>query len=290
MTRVRNVHTVTTQMGERLVGVLGLGLIGSIWARHLHADGILGGAWNRTPKPDFPAWCPHPRVVLDRCEVVILCLADPQAVWTVIDSAFPALGEHHLIIQTSTIDPGSAARFEHVTHAGGARYVEAPFTGSQPGAESRKTVFYLGGNDASIEEAEPVLRHLSHKHFRIGTVSQAAALKLAFNLQIAAQAQALCESLRLCRDLGISDNTFFECLRPNAAWSGVIALKEPKLRTRDYSPQFSIKHLEKDIRLALEAGEEDELPVTRVLAARLQEALARGLGEDDFAALYQLYD
>lgn len=278
------------KMSERNVGILGLGLIGSIWARHLEADGRLGAAWNRTPKPDFPRCCEHPRVVLERCETVLICLSDPAAVWRVIDAAFPSLGARHLIIQTSTIDPESAARFEHVAMAADARYVEAPFTGSEPGARNRETVYYLGGEESSITEAERTLRHLSRKRFRIGTVAQAAALKLAFNLQIAAQAQALSEGLHLCRELNISDDVFFDCLRPNAAWSGVTALKEPKLRAGDYSPQFAMKHMAKDIRLALKGMGPGQLPVTQAVSGQLERALREGLAEEDFAALYRLME
>jgi len=277
-------------MSGNTVGVLGLGLIGSIWARHLEADGSLGGVWNRTPKPTFPQWCGHPREVFERCETVIICVADPRAVWEVIDKAFPSIEERHLIIQSSTIDPYHAARFEHIARAAAARYVEAPFTGSKPAAEKRETVFYLGGDPAYVDEAEPILTPLSKRRFRVGTVSQAATLKLAFNLQIAAQAQALCESLYFCREAGIADEVFFECLRPNVAWSGLTALKEPKLRTRDYRPQFSIKHLAKDVRLALGAASEESIPLTARVSERLEEALRQGMGEDDFAALYRLLE
>jgi 3-hydroxyisobutyrate dehydrogenase-like beta-hydroxyacid dehydrogenase len=275
-------------MSVTTVGVLGLGLIGSIWARHLEADGLLGGVWNRTPQPEFPRWCAHPVEVLRRCEAIILCVSDPRAVWEVIDAAFPALGERHLLIQSSTIDPYHAARFEHVAKAVHARYVEAPFTGSKPAAERRETVFYLGGAPACVEAAESVLTPLSRERFRVGTVSQAATLKLAFNLQIAAQAQILCESLHFCRDAGITDETFFACLRPNVAWSGLTTLKEPKLKAGDYSPQFAVKHLAKDIRLAVGAAEENGMPLGEAVSSRLEEALALGMGEEDFIALYKL--
>ena len=185
-------------MSESSVGVVGLGLIGSIWARHLEADGILGGVWNRTPRADFPRWCDHPSGVFERCGTVIICVADPRAVGSVMESALPAMNARHLIIQSSTIDPSHAARFEQIAKAAGARYVEAPFTGSKPAAERRETIFYLGGMEEWIDEAEKVLERISLKRFRVGTVAQAATLKLAFNLQIAAQAQILCESLHFC--------------------------------------------------------------------------------------------
>lgn len=280
----------TDAMSSHTVGVLGLGLIGSIWARHFEADGRLGGAWSRTARPDFPQWCETPREVFDRCDTVIICVADPQAVWAVVDAAFPSISERHLIIQSSTIDPYHAARFEHVSRAGDARYVEAPFTGSKPAAERRETVFYLGGNPEYVAEADSVLAPISKFRFRVGTASQAATLKLAFNMQIAAQAQILCESLNFSRDAGISDEVFFQCLRPNVAWSGLTTLKEPKLREGDYSPQFSIKHMAKDLRLANGAIEPGRARLAATVAACLNDALAMGLGDEDFIALYKLLE
>ncbi|MFP4539995.1 MAG: NAD(P)-dependent oxidoreductase [Opitutales bacterium] len=275
-------------MSNPRVGLLGLGLIGSVWARHLHADGVLGGAWNRTPQPEFPGWCPDPAEVCARSEVLIICVADPVAVEEVLEAAGGALQPHHLVVQSSTIDPRSAERFAAWVEARGARYVEAPFTGSLPAAQARETVFYLGGAEAVLEAVEPVLAPLSKARFRVGSAPQAATLKLAFNMQIAAQAQMLCESLHLCREAGIADDTFFACLRPNVAWSGLTTLKEPKLRAADYAPQFSVKHLAKDVRLALASGAATALPATTAVSAKLEEALAAGFGEEDFIALYKL--
>ena len=87
---------------------------------------------------------------------------------------------------------------------------------------------------------------------------------------------------------GIPDDTFFACLRPNVAWSGLTTLKEPKLRAGDYAPQFSVKHLAKDVRLAIGAADESSLPLAASVSARLEEALARGMGDEDFVALYKL--
>src|SRR5690606_234988 len=110
---------------------------------------------------------------------------------------------------------------------------------------------YLGGEPAAMEAAEPVLERISDARLPIGSCSQAASLKLAMNLQIAVQAKVLCESLSFARKAGIGDDTFFDALRKNAAWSGLTALKEPKLREADFSPQFSVKHMLKDMRLLL---------------------------------------
>lgn len=270
-------------------GILGLGLIGSIWARHLHDDGWLAGSWNRTPKPDFPAWRNSPAEVADAADALIVVVSDPPAVDAVLRSLEPRLGPRHVVIQNSTIDPVSSRRFEALVKARGAAYVEAPFSGSKPGAETRRTVYYLGGDATAIARATPVLERLSQQRFVVGTGEQAALLKLASNLQIAVQLEALCETLRWARAAGLEDEVFFNMLRGNMAWSGVYQIKEPKLRARDYTPQFAVRHMLKDVRLALGAAP-TPLPLGDVLATRLSLAAERGWAEDDYSAIYRLLE
>ena len=269
------------------LAVLGLGIIGSTWARHLEHDGVLAASWNRTLQPDFPRWTDSPAEAADRAETLIIVVADPPAVESVLLQLAPRLTARHLVIQSSTIDPESSQAFAALVAERGAAYVEAPFTGSKPAAEQRQTIFYLGGETAAVERARAVLTRLSKQQFVIGTGAQAATLKLACNLQIVTQLEALCEALAWSRQAGITDDIFFSALRTNAAWSGVAQLKEPKLRARDYAPQFSVKHMLKDLRLAL-ATVPGQLPVVETVAERLQAVQDRGGGDDDMSALLRL--
>jgi 3-hydroxyisobutyrate dehydrogenase-like beta-hydroxyacid dehydrogenase len=266
------------------VAVLGLGLIGSVWARHLRAAGRLTACWNRTPQTGWRESVATPGEAAERADTVLVVVADPPAVASVIAAMAPALTPRHLVIQSSTIGPAdSAAMFAAVT-ATGARYLEAPFTGSKPAAEQKQTVFYLGGEPAEVAAAEPALSLISARRIPVGTGEQACTVKLAMNLQIAVQAEALCEALHTARRAGVSDDTFFSCMKGNASWSGVAALKEPKLRTADYAPQFSVKHLLKDLRLLRTAA--GPLPALDTLIDRLTAAANHGHADHDFIALY----
>lgn len=270
------------------VSILGLGIIGSIWAAHYEKDGVLAATWNRTPKPDVPRSAGSALGAAEAGDVIHIVVAGPPAVQAVLDSIADALAPGKLVIQSSTIDPESSERFAAFVRSHGARYVEAPFTGSKPAAESRQTVFYVGGDAADLERAEPLLARISAHRLRIGTGPQAAAVKLAMNLQIACLMQALSESLILARSAGVSDDVFFQVLERNAAYSGVVKLKEGKLRQADFSPQFSIKHMHKDIRLALAAQHAHALPATEAVRAQLASAEQRGLGDEDYSALFKL--
>ena len=270
------------------IGVLGLGIIGGVWARHYHAAGILAGAWNRTPQPEFPQWKPAAVDVARAADIVQIVVADPPAVRGVLESILPALEPGKIVVQSSTIDPASSDAFRALVLGRGARYLEAPFTGSKPAAEQRQTVYYIGGDAALVAELEPVLALVSATRLHVGDHKQAATLKLAMNLNIAAQMQALCEALTIARRAGIGDDTFFGAISKNVSYSGVTKLKEPKLRAGDYAPQFSVKHMLKDMRLASAMNGCTDMLVLDAVREALAAAARAGFADEDFSALMKV--
>jgi len=269
------------------IGVLGLGIIGESWARRYHAAGRLVGTWNRTAKPDAPQWKATAREVAAAAAVTHIVVADPLAVSSVLDAILPVLGPGKAVVQSSTIDPESAAACEARVRATGASYVESPFTGSKPAAEAGTVVFFMGGDVHALDAVEPLLALVSETRFRLPKVRQAAALKLAMNLNIAAQMQALSESLTFARRAGIDDDFYFQVLAKNVSNSGLARLKEGKLKTNDFAPQFSVKHMHKDMRLAGAAGGMS-LPLLETVRGCLARAEAQGMGDDDFSSLIRL--
>jgi len=270
------------------VAVLGLGLIGSVWARHLAADGVLAGCWNRSPKPEQPGWQEQVSGAISGADVVMICVADPPAVAGILEQVLPQLGPGRLVIQCSTIDPDSSQRFAAQVEATGAAYLESPFTGSKPAAEQRQTVYFVGDSGAQAERAEATLARLSRARIRFADGRAACAIKLALNLQLAVMVEALAESLSYARAAGIPDEAYFACLRENVGWSGLAALKEPKLKNADYSPQFSLKHMHKDVRLTRASAGALDLPALAMIDQRFAEAQAAGLAEEDFCAVAKL--
>lgn len=270
------------------IGVLGLGIIGSVWARHYATAGVLAGAWNRTAKRDFPQWRETPETVAAAADVIQIVIADPPAVRAVLQQIASTLGAGKIVVQSSTIDPDSSDEFRALVTGRGAHYLEAPFTGSKPAAEQRQTVFYLGGEAGLIAQLEPLLSLVSATRFHIGDNRQAATLKLVMNLNIAGQMEALSEALTLARHAQISDEVFFRALAPNVSYSGVAKLKEPKLRARDFAPQFSVKHMAKDMRLATRLRGANVAPLLATVKEQLAAAERAGLADEDYSAVIKL--
>jgi 3-hydroxyisobutyrate dehydrogenase-like beta-hydroxyacid dehydrogenase len=273
------------------ISVLGLGIIGSAWAKNLIADGHNVRCWNRSPK-NFPNFTPSIQDAVDGADFIFIIVADPLAVQSVLEQIQPKLHAGQMVIQSSTISAKWTGQFAAQVQKTGALFLEAPFTGSKPAAEQRQTVYYLGGEADVIEKARPVLKSLSSVMLHIGPLGSASTLKLAMNLNLAGVAQTLCESLTLCRKAGISDDVYFAALARNAGRSGLADLKESKLRQHDYSPQFSLKHMGKDLRLALETAAEFSQPLeqTAHLKAAYDKGIAAGWADDDFVGLMRLLE
>jgi 3-hydroxyisobutyrate dehydrogenase-like beta-hydroxyacid dehydrogenase len=273
---------------NKTIGVIGLGIIGGVWTRNYAAGGRLAGCWNRTPQPEMPAWKNSPEEVAAAADVVQIVVADPPAVAGILEKILPRLGPGKILVQSSTIDPASSEKFSAEVAARGARYLEAPFTGSKPAAENRQTVFFLGGDAALVAELEPLLALISAHRFHIGTGVQAASIKLALNLNILAQMEGLAEALTMARRAGLSDDLFFRVLEKNVGYSPLVKLKEQKLRAGDFSPQFSVKHMHKDMRLASATAGAGRMPLLEALRERLRLAEERGGANEDFSSLIKL--
>ena len=269
--------------------VFGLGLIGSIWARRYAETGRLAASWSRRSGAGLPERREDPVEAARAARILHFCLYDPPSVEAVLDRILPVLESGQLLVQSTTIDPEHAESFAARVRETGAAYVEAPFTGSSPAAEAGKTVFYLGGRPEDREAAREALAPLGERIFPFAGPREAAAIKLAMNVQIAGIVEAHAEGLVLARSAGIADEDFFAVLRENAAWSGVAALKEEKMRSGDLTPQFSAANMHKDLRLALEAAP-GELPTLRTVCERLAEWIQRGRGEEDFLAVLRLLE
>lgn len=268
------------------IAVLGLGIIGTPWAARYLAAGKLAGVWNRTRKPTVPAWKDTALQAASAADVTQIVVADPPAVSSVLEAILPALGPGKAVVQSSTIDPDSATSFEARVRATGASYVEAPFTGSKPAAEDGTTVFFMGGEAAAMDAVEPLLALVSQTRFRLSNVAKAAAMKLAMNVHVAGLMQTLSESLTFARRAGIDDELYFQVLSKNVSYSGLARLKEGKLKAGDFSPQFSVKHMRKDMRLADAAA--PGLPALATVLRCLGDAEARGMADDDFCSLIRL--
>jgi 3-hydroxyisobutyrate dehydrogenase-like beta-hydroxyacid dehydrogenase len=282
--------TSTSQPTQKHIGVIGLGIIGRAVAAHLRRKGFPVYVWSRSPRP-VPNFVGSPGELAGLCNYIQIFVSDEEALLQTSEQLSESLTPRHIVLAHSTVAPDSMRAAAEIVERRGARFVEASFTGSKPAAEKGELVYYVGGTEAALREARPILEASSKEIIYIGTIGQASAIKIATNMITAASAQAAAEALALVQALGVPLEKFVEAMRANASYSGTLALKLPKMLDRDFKPQFSVKHMLKDTQIASQIALSHYLDLGVTAAARdqLLEQVQWGHGDDDYSSVARKY-
>ncbi len=272
------------------VGVLGLGIIGSRVAENLRERGFHVFVWNRNPRP-VPNFVGAPAELAEMCDHIQIFVSDDDALLDVVRQMVPALGPRHIVIAHPTVAPHSMRTAADLVERRGARFVEAPFTGSKVGAEKGELVFYVAGDEVALREARPILEASSKEIIEMGEIGQATVVKLATNIATAASVQALAEGLALINHAGIPAEKFVAAMQNNASYSKTLSMKLPKMIENNFEPSFALKHMLKDMKIASQLGLSHhlELAVTTAARDRLLEQEQRGYAEEDFSVIARKY-
>ena len=272
------------------VGVLGLGLIGSRVAARVAAAGFPLAVWNRT-KRDFPALPPlaaSPADVARDAAVLQIFVAEDAALRTTVAALMPELSPRHMVISHATVAPATVCDVAAKVNAAGASFLDAPFTGSRDAAAAGQINYYIGGDEAVLERARPVLSASAKSILPVGRIGQASALKIATNIIAASAAVSLAEAIALLRHAGLDPSILTTALENNAARSGVVDLKLPCMLHGDFAPRFSAGNMRKDLRLARDAADPARRKLIDAMLELYEQTCAAGWGEEDFAAVLKV--
>ncbi len=278
------------------VAFLGLGIMGQAMATNLVKAGHEVTVWNRTPKPvEGAAVAQTPAAAAQGAEVVWLCVSDTDAVEQVVfghDGVQASLAEDMIIADSSTISPSATLRFAERIAAKGAAWVDAPMTGSKIGARDGTLVFIVGGDEANVERLKPLFAAMGKKIFRMGETAKGQATKLVMNLQIALIFEGFAEALTLAAKLGVDPQQLVSLIEATMVRSGVVEYKAPFILQRDFTPNFPLRLMHKDIRLALEAAKEArvKLPGLQTVEEIYEMATEDGHQDLDYAATLTLLE
>jgi 3-hydroxyisobutyrate dehydrogenase-like beta-hydroxyacid dehydrogenase len=278
------------------IGFAGLGLMGSRMARQFLDKGFPLTVWNRTPDKCEPLAAAGarvaqtPRELAEASEVVVACVADPNAVGRIVfaeDGVRAAARPGFRYLETSTISPGLARRVAEVLRARGADMLEAPVTGSKIGAEKGTLVLMTGGRREVHDELMPVMMAIGSKAIHCGEIGQASVVKLIGNTIISFMLEGLCEGLVVGRKAGLSIETMLEVIMASGYASPYFTFKGGAIARRDFDTHFSIDLLVKDQGLMLDEAATHRVPMPGLAAIRevFQAARAQGFGAEDIAAV-----
>jgi len=246
--------------------------------------------WNRTPKTVVGAHtAATPAEAAKDAQVVWICVADTKAVEAVLfgpGGVETVLQPGITVVDSSTIAPRATRDFAARVRAKGAEFVDAPVTGSKIAAENAQLLFMVGGPEKTVTALDPLFLALGKKAIRVGEAGAGESAKIGMNLMVAAIFQGFAEALSLTGKLGVPPEKLIELIQSSMVSNGVVDYKASSVLKQDWSPNFPIRLMLKDIHLMLDAAREEklELPALKEIEKIYQKAVDAGHANDDYAA------
>jgi 3-hydroxyisobutyrate dehydrogenase/2-hydroxy-3-oxopropionate reductase len=285
------------------LGFLGLGLMGYPMARNLLKAGHDVAVWSNTgakahqlaaeagAKP-----CATPAEVAQHAdEAVFLCVGNTEMAQEVIlgpNGIESGAKKGLIVVDASTISPSASVRISEELAKSGIEFLGAPCTGSTPGAINGTLTFMIGGDESVFEKAKPFLEAMGKKLYYCGGPGKGLNAKLTQNLVLSNILQAFNEGIVLSTKAGVEPTLMLDILSNSAAKSGLIEYKAPFIFRRDFTTNFSVKWMHKDIGLMLDSAAELDVPVplTAITRQMFQAAIATGHGDEDICSTIKVLE
>ena len=278
------------------IGFVGLGTMGAAMAANVRKAGFEVTAWNRTPgrATDLEAqgvtFVATPAAVARASDVVVTCVSDTPDVEAVLfgaEGVASGLASGAMVIDCSTISPTATAGFAARLALQGVGFVDAPVSGGSEGARKGTLTIFVGGTEADVERARPVLSAMGTTITHFGPAGNGQAVKAVNQVVIAGVYLAVAEGMVLAMKAGLDPAAVAGALGGGVAGSWILANRSGKMIANDYPLGFRTRLHLKDLAIALELarGLGVTLPVS-ALAAQLENGLvARGYGDEDMSNL-----
>jgi len=281
------------------VGYVGLGVMGSAAVHRLLAAGYEVTVWNRTRAKAEPLleagarWAHTPREVAERSEVIFTMVTNTAAVQAVTegpDGIIAGLGPGMVYVDMSTASPANTRALAAQVAGTGAQMLDAPVSGTAIIVDQGKASLMVGGDEGTFERVRPILEAIGPKVFHVGPNGAAVTMKIAINLSLAVQMLAFSEGVLIAEKSGIARERVVEVMLASVIASPMVAYRGPLVLGHPDEVWFDCHMMQKDMNLALELGQELEvpLPTTAVTNEFLTAANGMGIGDLDFAVLFDV--
>jgi 3-hydroxyisobutyrate dehydrogenase/2-hydroxy-3-oxopropionate reductase len=271
-------------------------------ARNLARAGNDVAVWSHTTDKarklaadEKAVFCATPKEVAQQADVIFLCVGDTEMAKTVIvgkDGIIEGIKPGSVVADCSTIAVGESRKIGAALKAKGADFLDAPVTGSTPGAENGNLTFMIGGDKAVFEKIRPLLDPMGKKIYFCGGPGMGLQAKLTQNLVLSNILMAFNEGMVLATKGGVDPKLMLEILDNSAAKSGLISYKAPFVFSRNFTTNFSVKWMHKDIGLMLESAKDLDVPLllTGLTRQLFQTAIAAGHGDEDICSTIKVLE
>ena len=245
------------------LGFIGLGIMGSRLTRRLHAAGWNIRAWNRSPEParelsqaGIPIATSIVELVAD-ADVILSSLANDAAVQSVysdMGGVFSSAKPGTIILEMSTISPQLSHLMHREASSLGVNLLDLAVSGSAPAVEAGMVTLLAGGDQNTFEQCTPIYESIARQWFRMGGGASGIQMKLVVNLLLGVGMQAVAEALSLGEHLQLDRAVLLDVLSKTAVIPPALVGKFKKIESDDYSPQFPLRLMSKDMDLILETA------------------------------------
>jgi 3-hydroxyisobutyrate dehydrogenase-like beta-hydroxyacid dehydrogenase len=281
------------------LGYIGLGVMGGRMAARLMSKGHTVTAYNRTASKAQPLvdrglrLANSPRDVAAAADVTFVMVANSAALRAVADGAdgfITGAGPGKIVVDMSTVSPALSRDLARQVRDRGARMVDAPVSGSVLTLEQGKLSIMVGGDRETFDRIKPLLEDIGPKVTYVGSNGLAVSMKIATNISIGVQMLAFAEGVRLAEKSGIARETAVDVLTHSAIGSPMLQYRGPFVLQMPDEAWFNCGMMQKDMNLALEMGRQLGVPLPTTAATNefLTAAEAMGLGEQDFAVVFDV--
>ncbi len=288
-------------MSEKpVVGFIGLGNMGRPIAHNVRKAGFPLIVWNRTAGKakglldQGATWAENPREVAEAADVLLTVLADGAAVREVLlgGEGVAAAEGRPLVVEMSTIAPTESADVAEALRERGFVMLDAPISGSTKAAEDGAVTLLVGGDPEGLEKARPVLEAVAQNIYHMGPNGQGCYMKLVNNVILAAVLAGFAEAYVLGRRAGLDGERMLEVILHGSAACPLLQYKGKAIAERNFDPTFHLRMMRKDLTLAMATadGVKAPMPLTSVLNELHQAGVARGLGDQDFSSIVQVFE
>ena len=279
------------------VAFIGLGAMGSRMAMNLHAAGHKLRVYNRDKAKTKPfadkgiEVCDSPAAAAKGAKFVCSIVSDDVATREVMLGASGVIGAAApgtIVLDSSTNTPAMAKEVARAAAAKGIAYLDAPVSGSMAQAQAKELVILVGGDKAAFDKAQPVLLAMGRMVRRIGDSGAGATLKLINNMLGATLTAAIGEAAMAAEAAGLDRDATMEVLAEGAAGSRLMKTKLPKIFKRDFTPQFQLELMDKDLRYFLQLAQDLDrpAPIASLIRSQYQAAKRAQYGKLDSCAVF----
>ena len=272
---------------ETPVGLIGVGLMGEVYAARLLTAGLGVIGFDVDPArmkqlEQIGGGAESLAEIARQCDPIVVAVFTTDQVEDVVERALLPAARGKIVICTSTCDPDRVAALG-ARVAQDMRFLEAPVSGTSMQVRQGDGVGLIGGDVETAQVAAAVLDALFPKRFHIGKIGDGGRAKLAINLILGLNRLALAEGLVFASRLGLDAKAFLQVARASAAASQVMDTKGSKMIAGEFAPEGRVRQTLKDTRLMMDQARKlgQELPLLRVHAAVLEACVQHGEAESD---------